>query len=121
MIYFRKGIMKIDRLAVYNRYSGHCAYCGKLITLSTMQIDHIVPKARGWKVSDVNDMSNTNPSCRSCNLYKRNHSLEGFRKKYLGMLHLRLAKQFTVKIAIDYGIVKLEKWNGVFWFEKVKG
>lgn len=99
---------------------GRCAYCGKSITLSTMQIDHIIPKARGWKVSDVNDYSNLAPSCKSCNLYKRNHSLEGFRKKYLGILHLRLAKQFTVQIALDYNIVKLQKWDRRFFFEKVK-
>ena len=111
--------MKIDRQAVYNKYRGHCAYCGKIITIKEMQVDHIVPKARGWKVADVNDYSNLMPSCSSCNRYKSNHSLEGFRKKYLGMLHARLAKQFTVKIAMDYGIVKLQKWDRVFYFEKV--
>lgn len=113
--------MKVDRNKIWLKYDKHCAYCGKPITLSTMQVDHIVPKARGWKVSNVNDYSNLNPACRSCNGYKRNHSLEGFRKKYLGMLHERLKKQFTVRVALDYGIVKLEKWNRRFYFEKVKG
>ena len=111
--------MKIDRLRVYNRYRGHCAYCGKPIILKSMQVDHIIPKARKWKVADVDDYSNTVPSCASCNRYKSNHSLEGFRRKFLGMLHKRLAKEFMVKIAIDYGIVKLEKWDRVFYFEKV--
>lgn len=116
----------MDRVAVFNKYNDsngcHCSYCGKILpSIKDMQVDHIIPKARGWKVSDVNDYSNLNPACKSCNLYKRNHSLEEFRKKYLGMLHKRLAKQFTVKIAIDYGIVKLIKWNRLFYFEKVKG
>jgi hypothetical protein len=119
--------MKIDRLAVYNKYRdsaglAHCSYCGKILpSISIMQIDHIIPKARGWKVADVNDISNILPSCASCNRYKSNHSLEGFRRKYLGMLHERLARQFTVKIAIDYGIVKLNKWDKLFYYEKVKG
>ena len=117
--------MKIDRQAIYNKYKDskgcHCAYCGKVITIKEMQIDHIIPKARGWKLTNVNDYENCNPACASCNLYKRNHSLEGFRKKYLGMLDKRLAKQFTVKIAIDYGIVTLQPWNRLFHFEKVNG
>ena len=41
---------KSDREKVYDKYSGHCAYCGKPITLQSMQVDHIIPKARGWKV-----------------------------------------------------------------------
>jgi 5-methylcytosine-specific restriction endonuclease McrA len=116
--------MKVDRVAVYNKYKDsngtrHCAYCGKPITLSTMQVDHIIPKARGWKVADVNDISNLNPACRSCNHYKRAHSLEDFRKHYLGQLHKRLERIYTVRVAIDYGIVELNKWDRRFFFEKV--
>lgn len=111
--------MKIDRQAVYNKYRGHCAYCGKVITIKEMQVDHIIPKARGWKVADVNDYSNLNPSCRNCNHYKRASSLEEFRKHSVGMLHERLAKLYTVKVALDYGIVKLQKWDRKFYFEKV--
>ena len=113
--------MKINRQKVLNRYNSRCAYCGKPITLKTMQIDHVVPKARKWKVTNVNDYENLLPACASCNLYKRNHSLEGFRKKYLGMLDKRLAKQFTVRVGMDYNIVKLQPWDRLFYFEKVKG
>lgn len=113
--------MKIDRNCVYNRYNGHCAYCGKSITLSTMQIDHIIPKARGWRLDNVHDYSNLNPSCRMCNHYKRASSLETFRRFYIGQLHKRLAKLYTVRVGIDYGIVKLEKWDRKFYFEKVRG
>lgn len=115
--------MKIDRQAVYNKYKDsngcHCAYCGKVITIKEMQVDHIVPKARKWKVADVNDYGNLNPSCRSCNHYKRASSLETFRRFYIGQLHDRLAKLYTVRVAMDYGIVTLQKWDRVFFFEKV--
>jgi 5-methylcytosine-specific restriction endonuclease McrA len=116
--------MKIDRQAVYNKYRDsqgcHCAYCGKVLpSISDMQVDHIIPKARGWKVTNVNDYENCNPSCRSCNGYKRNHSPEGFRRKYLGMLHDRLARQFTVRVALDYNIITLKPWDRKFYFEKV--
>lgn len=114
--------MKINRQQVLNKYNSRCAYCGKPITLKSMQVDHIIPKARfRWMKdkSQVNHISNLNPACRSCNHYKRSHTLAYFRDELLGELHERLAKLYTVKVAMDYGIVKLEKWDRVFFFEKI--
>ena len=71
--------MKIDRYAVYNKYNGHCAYCGKKIEIKDMQVDHFKPK-RSWNGDDgADDLSNLMPSCRRCNHYKRANSLELFR------------------------------------------
>ena len=39
--------MKIDRQKVYDKYNGHCAYCGKPITIKDNQVDHILPKRNG--------------------------------------------------------------------------
>lgn len=36
------------RELVYNKYGGHCAYCGKKIDIKDMQIDHFIPILRGW-------------------------------------------------------------------------
>ena len=30
--------MKIDRQKVYDKYNGHCAYCGKAITIKDMTV-----------------------------------------------------------------------------------
>ncbi len=38
---------KEDRLKIYRKYDGHCAYCGKSIEYKDMQVDHLVPKNRG--------------------------------------------------------------------------
>ena len=38
---------KDKRITVYDKYDGHCAYCGREIGLQDMQIDHIKPK-RTW-------------------------------------------------------------------------
>lgn len=35
---------KEDRLKIYRKYDGHCAYCGKSIEYKDMQVDHLVPK-----------------------------------------------------------------------------
>ena len=103
------------RQKVYQKYYGHCAYCGKEILYSEMQVDHIVPK----HFNGENDLSNYNPSCRSCNFYKSVNSLEAFRNM-LKTIHERIIKSFIVRIGIDYGIVEIKTFDGKFYFEKVK-
>lgn len=110
---------KEQRINVYNKYGGCCAYCGAEISIKDMQIDHMVPRAhKGYAHDFIEDISNKMPSCRGCNHYKRACSLENFRTWLLGNLHKRLEKQYTVKIAIKYGIVSLTPFDGKFYFEK---
>lgn len=113
---------KKTRLKVYEKYSGHCAYCGKEIEYKDMQVDHIVPQrlymlALG-EGKDINDIENLNPSCRRCNHYKRANSLEDFRELLI-TLHERVRTQYINKVAEDYGIIEIEPWDGKFHFEKV--
>ena len=105
------------RKAVYNKYNGHCAYCGKEISINLMQVDHITSKRQGGE----DCIENYNPSCRRCNHYKRSLSIEGFRE-YMKALHERITKDYIVKVGIDYGVVKIQPFDGVFYFERqVKG
>ena len=39
-------------MKIYRKYQGHCAYCGKQMVYSEMQIDHIVPKLNGYMPSE---------------------------------------------------------------------
>lgn len=112
--------MKIDRYAVYNKYNGHCAYCGKKIEIKDMQVDHFKP-LRAWNDGDSrsNEMSNLMPSCRRCNHYKRANSLELFRKCLLDMKRKVLDETYLGKVAMDYGMVKWNGWDGKFYFEKI--
>ncbi len=105
--------MKINREEVHNKYNGHCAYCGKEITIKSMQVDHIIPK----KLDGSDEIGNLNPSCRSCNHYKRSFDLETFRR-YMQGLHTRLQNDYITKIAIRYGVAKIVPFDGVFYFEK---
>lgn len=42
------AISKSKREAVYRKYDGHCAYCGRKIAHKDMQVDHFLPlRARG--------------------------------------------------------------------------
>ena len=98
---------------VFAKYNGHCAYCGQKIEIKDMQIDHIQPKCNGG----LNCIENLNPSCRLCNHYKRSLTLEKYRE-LLKTLHLRIEKDYKNKVAIKYGLLKVEPFDGKFYFEK---
>ena len=106
--------MKIDRQKVYEKYNGHCAYCGKAIAIKDMQVDHILSKRNGG----TNDIANLNPSCRLCNHYKRAADTEAFRNDLLGGLIKRLMKIYIFRVALDYGMITINGWDKKFYFEK---
>jgi hypothetical protein len=104
------------RQAVYNKYGGHCAYCGNEIDIKNMQVDHVIPK----RIGGMDDINNLNPACRRCNHYKRAEKLERFRTLLL-TLHERIKGNYICKVAEDYGVITIKKWDGKFYFEKVGG
>ena len=119
--------MKIDRQKVFNKYDGHCAYCGKEMKYKEMQVDHLIAKASNRPIGrdafgkyiypDINAFENLMPSCRRCNHYKRANSLDTFR--YLvKTLHERIHNSYIVKVAEDYGLVDFIEWDELFYFEK---
>lgn len=118
---------KINRTIILDKYDSHCAYCGKEITLKTMQIDHLVPLHRTmpdaaikkWNVvRGTNDFENLMPSCASCNHYKSSFTLEGFREQLM-FLRQRLNDTSVIyNISKRYGLIE-EKENRIkFYFEK---
>lgn len=108
---------KIDRQAVYNKYDGHCAYCGcKLESIKDMQVDHILPQRR----DGTNDLDNLNPSCRLCNHYKRGNDLETFRTFSLGGLIERLKKIYIFRVALKYGMIEIKSFDNKFYFERTQ-
>ena len=107
--------MKVDRAKIWAKFGGKCAYCGCEISLKDMQIDHIKPKRSGG----TDDMDNLNPSCRLCNHYKRANTLEEFRSWQLGGLVERLRKIYIFKVAERYGIIKVNGFDGKFYYEKL--
>ena len=107
-------MMKIDRQKVYDKYNGHCVYCGKPITIKDMQVDHILPKRNGGK----DHIDNLNPSCRLCNHYKRAADIETLRNWLLGGLIERLMKIYIFRVALDYGMITINGWDKKFYYEK---
>lgn len=42
----RKRLTPKEREFVYQKYGGHCAYCGCKIEKKDMQVDHSIPRNR---------------------------------------------------------------------------
>lgn len=133
------AISKKVRQLVYDKYDGHCAYCGKHIEIKDMQVDHMIPQNRIPYIhrttpdyaiekykqiqkemqEKVNAIENLMPSCRRCNHYKRAEDLETYRKNIM-TIQDRMAKDYLFKVALDYGVVEVKPFNGVFYFEKIE-
>ena len=110
------AISKKTREAVYAKYGGHCAYCGREIAYNDMQVDHFVAK-RGWNESGTDAVENLMPSCRMCNHYKRAHTLELFRK-YIAEIPRKLRDNYIYKIGVVYGNVIENEKPIQFYFEQ---
>ena len=128
--------MKIDREKVWLKYDKHCAYCGNELEYKNMQVDHLFPKKNehwykktgnelkyykrelGLIGDNINSFENLMPSCRRCNHYKRASSLKSFRYE-MKTIHRRFREIYIVKVAIDYGIIKVNEFDGIFYFEKI--
>ena len=117
---------KKEREAIYNKYNGHCAYCGKEIEYKDMQVDHIIPQRRATAKAGrgrvpldvVEDPSNLICSCRSCNHYKRAHSLETFRR-YIEEIPMKLSRDnYIYKVGLRYNLIEEHPRKIKFYFEQ---
>ena len=112
--------MKINRQSVLDKYNSRCAYCGCDINLKSMQVDHFIPQRDNLKYTkeQIHSFDNLMPSCRSCNNYKSDNSLEIFRYGIQEQINrLRRAKP-TFRLAERYGLIACVPKEIVFHFEK---
>ena len=124
----RKSFTKKERMAVYEKCDGHCAYCGCELELKDMQIDHIVPvglSSYGDKESQrliaegkMNGIDNLLPACRQCNFYKGMGDLEEFRRCLKDVLWNTCTDTFQARLAMKYGMIVKHEWDEKFYFEK---
>ena len=113
------------RRAVLQKYYGHCAYCGKPLDYTDMQVDHLIPQCDSFifeggeynGIQDINDFANLMPSCRRCNHYKRAHTIETFRR-YIEEIPFKLRNDYIYKVGLDYGMIEEHEHHVKFYFEK---
>lgn len=116
----RKAIPKKIRQQVYEKYGGHCAYCGCELEYKNMQVDHIEPVYRAlYQGNEANNTTdNYNPSCRACNFYKGTWSLDQFRDNIEHMLIKKLHRDFNYKMLVKYGMIHEDFKPVRFYFEE---
>jgi predicted restriction endonuclease len=118
---------KETRQTVYEKYNGHCAYCGCYLNFKDMQVDHLVSQfhfkfnmAKAYTDKYLNDISNLMPSCRVCNKWKSCHSLEAFRFEIQEQLKRLNEYSSNFRLAKKYGLVEENQQSILFYFEKQK-
>ena len=120
----RKAIPKKVREAVYQKYNGRCAYCGREITYKEMQVDHLIPiqreRFKKYSEEELECFENYMPTCRVCNHYKRAHSLETFRR-YIEEIPMKLERDnYIYRIGKKYGLIEEHPRKIKFYFEQVE-
>lgn len=110
---------KIDRGKVYDKYAGHCAYCGREITMKQMQVDHMWPKFSAHQQPDLDNdrFDNLMPVCQKCNIVKRSWKLEEWRNE-LQQQVTRLRKNAQFNRALTFKQIEITEKPIVFYFEE---
>ena len=112
----RKKLTAAERRIVYEKFGGHCAYCGCAIAYEDMQVDHFLPIRGG---AERDELGNMLPACRSCNHYKRGNTLEGWRKMLEATPDTLARDCYTYRQAVRFGTVTPTPKKIVFYFERV--
>ena len=116
-----KTISKKVREAVYDKYQGHCAYCGKKLEYKDMQLDHMIPRQREhfkkYTEEEIECFENYMPSCRRCNHYKRAHSLATFREMIETIPQKLVRDSYIYKVGLDYNLIEEHPHKIEFYFE----
>lgn len=62
------------RARLHRETNGCCIYCGRPVSLDQMEVEHIVPKAKGG----ADALTNVVCSCSQCNAAKKDMTLEEY-------------------------------------------
>ena len=109
----RQRLSNLERIMVYEKMNGHCAYCGTPLKFKEMQVDHVKPFSMGG----TNTLDNLLPACRSCNHYKSNCTLESFRLSLTKIVSVLTRDSPTYAIAARFGRVLDCNTPVKFYFE----
>lgn len=109
------------RERVLAKFGSRCAYCGCVLSLKTLQVDHLEPLRRGdaGDKAHLEVFENYYPACRSCNYYKSTFDIEGFRARMELMIG-NLRRQSTVKVLLRFNKIAFVAEPVTFHFETLK-
>lgn len=125
---------KKEREIVFNKFGGKCAYCGCELQKG-WHIDHINPIRRNESDENIekfnqfrktliirgqNDVSNYNPACRQCNIWKSTYSIEQFRKEVSEQVNRLNSYSANYRNAKRFGLIEETGIGIEFYFETLK-
>ena len=110
----RRTLTPFERQQIYEKFGGHCAYCGCEITIKDMQADHVVPLHLGGE----DDISNLYPACRACNHYKSTYTVERFREIIERAYDTQMKCSATFRNLVRFGMIARPRTDVRFWFER---
>lgn len=125
-------LTKAQRAQLHIKYDGLCAYCGSPLG-ARWHADHLEPVLRrsrwvpgvglvptgdlDWPERDV--LSNFNPACAPCNLYKGALPLEEWRRAIQPLNDVLLRDSGPFRHALRFGLVAEVRQPVVFHFERI--
>jgi len=118
MSYFNTG-KKENRKLIFDKYNGHCAYCGAVLEFKNLQIDHKEPLRRTSRgVERDYSFENCMPSCGQCNSSKSSFELEQWRKELDLKVHRLNDYHSIYRICKSFGLVFETGIEVKFYFER---
>ena len=112
----RRKVTKYEKAEVLMKTLGRCAYCGQVLTLDTMQIDHVMPIALGG--ADI--IQNMFAACVGCNKAKGALTVERFRAAVEKWLRYLEKDSITYRNARRFGLIEEHPRKVIFYFEGMK-
>lgn len=108
------NMLPLTRKNILDRDKGKCAYCGDILKLSTMTLDHVYPESKGG----LSDWANLRASCGKCNSAKGDKTLSELGwtlRSRVGIptLTVHAPKSIVTKIG---GRIPDESWRAyIYW------
>lgn len=112
----RRVFTKLERLSVWRKTNGHCAYCGIALPAKGWHVDHIHPVRRGGG----NEIGNLNPACSTCNNFKHTYGVEGLRRELQAQVERARKYSVNFRMAERYGLITVNAIKVVFHFESLQ-
>lgn len=132
---------KAERLVVYNKFGGRCAYCGCELN-GKFQVDEFFPVKRRHKLiketgcdkffyssyKRIPDgcqhperlhIENQNPSCARCNRWKSDMDIESFRKEIEQQVIRARRDSTNFRMAEDFNLIQVTNKPVIFYYELI--
>jgi len=113
-------LTKSQRLKVFNKFDGCCAYCSEEIDFSNFHVEHVIPKRSFKNPKDADFWDNFRPSCSPCNLRKGPLSVERFKSELVRDIYQLKRDSAKFRLLIKYGLISINDFPVSFYFERYK-